>query len=126
MENKYTGKEIDLVDLTAAEELVDAYQNIKVKVGDLPPMNYAYFSVAALEEMVAFCKSNPEVMGVKFNLAVLPKASKKETDLLSLVTWAVDADGTPVAAADRALAGGSATQSSGWPCPEVCIPPDPL
>jgi len=122
MEDKYTGKEINLIDLTTAKELVDAYQNIKAPIGELPAINYAYFSVTALEEILAFCKSNPEVMGVKFNLAVLPKASKKETDLLSLVTWAVDADGTPVASAERALGGGSATQSSGFPCPDVCVP----
>jgi hypothetical protein len=123
MANKYTGKEINLVDLTTAKELADAYQKIKVPVGDLPPINYAYFSVAALEEMVAFLKSNPNAKGVKFNLAVVPTADQPSIKALSLVTWAVDENGNPVASAERTLGDGSATQSSEWPCPPNCIPP---
>lgn len=121
MESKYTGKEINLIDLTTAKELVEAYQKIKVKVGDLDPINYAFFSVTALEELVTFLKSNPEAKGVKFNLAVVPVADQPS---LSLVTWAVDENGNPVASAERALGDGSATQSSGWPCPTICIPPN--
>ena len=121
MEDKYTGKEINLIDLTTAKELVDAYQKIKVKVGDLPPMNYAFFSVTALEELVTFLKSNPEAKGVKSNLAVVPIADKPS---LSLVTWAVDETGNPIASAERALGDGSATQSSELPCPEYCYPPE--
>ncbi|WP_353480376.1 hypothetical protein [Haliscomenobacter sp.] len=123
MANNYTGKEINLIDLTTAKELVDAYQKIKVKVGDLDPINYAFFSVTALEELVTFLKSNPEAKGVKFNLAVVTTASQSSTKALSLVTWAVDENGNPIASAERALGDGSATQSSGWPCPDVCIPP---
>lgn len=112
--SKYTGKEVSTVGLNDAESYAQNYQNSKGNFGANDLMNYAYFSVDALEQMLNFCKSDSRVKGVKFNLALLPNLTPPTK--MSLVTWAVDENGD-------AIGGGAATQSSDWPCPPHCVPP---
>ena len=115
---KYTGLESSAIELGEAENYARDYVNANGNFGTVPLMNYAFFSVAALDQILDFCQNNPNVKGVKFNLALLPKPGQPTEKMMSLVTWAVDEDGAPIAGA-----GGAATQSSNEPCPPLCIPP---
>jgi hypothetical protein len=120
MESKYTGNEFSKIDLTQAESNASAYKSIKGSES-VPLMNYAFFSVDALAKMLEFCNANPNVKGVKFNLALVTLPSQAAQTALSLVTWAVDENGNPVPG--DTPEGGTATQSSEWPCPPDCMPP---
>ncbi|HOY18270.1 MAG TPA: hypothetical protein PLC89_13275 [Haliscomenobacter sp.] len=112
---KYTGLELSTVELGEARNYAREYVDANGDFGAVPLMNYAFFSVAALDQLLDFCQNNPNVKGVKFNLALLPKPGQPTGKMMSLVTWAVDEDGAPI--------DGAATQSSNQPCPPLCIPP---
>jgi hypothetical protein len=110
---KYTGHEVSTTSLEAARAQAQDYQDSKETLGAADLMNYAYFSTDALEQMLNFCKSDPSIKGVKFNLALL--ANARLSGKMSLVSWAVDENGTAI--------DGAATQQSDSPCPPICIPP---